>query len=259
MTTKDDNTFWTGTADTKHWKKTVVIIGSILFITIASFSVASAKYGYKNISSLVLHGHFEQITKNKIQNIPSDSTAIQNSANSDTNSDSNNRPLLTDFLSSSKNPLLNIDKNDPTKYYTNSNDVKVAYPEYEKTGAVAICNDYTYSHGAHSSSTCSDRGGVMFWLDSSDATPAPKKVCVENTSMIQLLEQQYQNQVTYIKRQEEYDIGQAQVNNGFGGDATGSLSSGVQSVKDQYELKFSNLKNEYDQKINAVEPICHNE
>lgn len=265
MITKDQNSFWTGTPNIKNWKKTVVIIGSILFIAIASLGVASAKYGYENISSLVLHGHFETVTKNKIQNIPSDSAKIQNSvnpdSNSNSNSNSNNSSSLSDSLSSDKNFLLNIDKNDPTKYYTSSGGVKVVYPEYDKEGAVAICNNYTYSHSAHSSSTCSDSGGVMYWLDGSDNTPAPKKVCIENTSMKQLLEQQYQNQVTSIKQQEENELGQARVDLASRGvdSASGAYLSTIQSIEDKYKVQLSNLKNEYDQKINAVEPVCHNE
>lgn len=175
MITKNDNSFWTGTPNTKHWKKTIAIIGSILFIIIASFGVASAKYGYKNISSLVLHGHFETVTKNKIQNIPSDYTISQDVTNTDSslNSDSNlnNSSSSSDFLSSSKNPLLNTDKNDSTKYYTNSNGIKVESPDSNPVGATARCKDGTYSHSLDSQGSCSDHGGVASGSSITAAVP----------------------------------------------------------------------------------------
>lgn len=266
MTTRDENLFWSELPKTKLWKKIAVITGSILFAIIIVFSIASMVYGYGNISSLVRHGHFEPVAKS--QNIAGDvinQNKIQQSAESNSSS-------ADDNLFSS-NPDYNFSTaTKPTDFYNNDSKnnsttqrgtgTSLNLPEYDSNGAVAICNDYTYSHEQHSSSTCSSHGGIMYWLDGSDSNSVgKKKVCVENTAMEQLLEQQYQNQVNSIKQQETYELGQAQVDlaTRWGGSSSGSFLAYIQSIKDKYVAQLSNLKNEYDQKINTVEPICHYE
>lgn len=265
MSKKDENLFWIETPKTNRWKKVVTIVCSVFLIVLVSFGISSAKYGYRNISSLVLHGHFETVSDNKIKSVSDDLISDQNGSPPPTSSST--ASPASDFNLSNKTSASPVNSTklygeESKSNYPNSGGINLDIPEYDKTGAVAICNDYTYSHEQHNSSTCSNHSGVMYWLDGSDTTPAQKKkVCVENTSMKQLLEQQYQNQVTSIKRQEENELGQARVdlaNRGIDG-ASGAYLSTIQNIEDKYTTQLSNLKNEYDQKINAVEPTCHNE
>ncbi len=268
------DSFWEEKPKAKYWKKTIIIIGSLLFVIVASFGVASAKYGYQNVSYFISHGHTKTIIADKhLQTIPNtedspsnteDKALSDKSYNFDTSETSTTpkNDFFSDSTFGSNSDNLSTPSYSSSAKSKNSNNGFVTPPEYESAGAIAICNDYTYSHEQHSSSTCSSHQGVMYWLDGTDSnTTQKKKVCVENTSMKQLYEQQYQNQVNSIKQQETYELGQARVylaNRGIDS-ASGSYLATIQGIEDKYDLQLSNLKIEYDQKINGVEPVCHYE
>ena len=270
--TKNKDLFWGEMPKTNRWKKIAIVTGSIIVIISASFGVASAKFGYENVTYFVTHGHIKpaiidkhlQTISNEQSSSDENKTASEQNFNWDSSipsTGSKNTALSDSSFWDNSDSSVDSGSNSSTKS-KNSNSGFVTPPEYESAGAIAICNDYTYSHEQHSSTTCSSHGGVMYWLDASDSnTSQKKKVCIENTAMKELLQTQYQNQINSIKQQETYELGQARVdlaNRGIDG-ASGLYLSTIQSIENKYDQQLSSLEIEYDQKINGVESICHYE
>lgn len=75
---------------------------------------------------------------------------------------------------------------DGVSTYTNSAGNTVESPDYNPTGASAMCVDGTFSHSQTASGTCSSHGGVDHWLNSPSPTYTPAPVCTSSQIQAQI-------------------------------------------------------------------------
>ena len=220
-----------------RWKKSALILFGILLITFASFGIVSAKYGFNNASSLILHGHFEQ---------------------NQTSQSTNDETIKTFNNSSTGLNINNQISNESPNTYTNSQGITVESPDNNPIGATARCNDGTYSHSLNYQGTCSSHGGVVRTIPKCDQTMLDTythqkdTIRVKYQNMNDTAQKKWNSEIVQLQLEEKQALGQLISQQGSQGVALvfGSADITAQTqLKEKYEYQITSDEDKRDSEI----------
>lgn len=135
--------------------------------------------------------------------------------------------------------------------YTNSQGNQVNSPNYDPTGATAMCIDGTFSHSQDTQGSCSSHGGVDHLIGTASASTTP--TC--DTTQQQAYETQYNTAVSEENTSYQNQLAQAQQQSS---DQLGGMSSGLSSnqtteITQQHQLNLSSLQSQLDSNLASID------